>query len=139
MTLEDEVRSIVSDTADDGQRINALADEFRRGRDVRELLPLQASADTQVVWVATWIFSEIHEKLYDSEDIVARLHELTAHADRSVRFTAINAVYPFLRLADPATQALLARLRSDESDALRKRAEVIAAQLSARSAPTPSE
>jgi hypothetical protein len=36
------------------------------------------------------------------------------------------------------TQALLARLRSDESDALRERAEVIAAQLSARSEPTPS-
>jgi hypothetical protein len=30
--IEDEIREIVSDRADEGERLNALVDEFRRGR-----------------------------------------------------------------------------------------------------------
>jgi HEAT repeat protein len=128
--IEDEIREIVSDRADEGERLNALVDEFRRGRDVRELVPLLASEDAELVSITAWIFSELPEELYRAEDIVSRLRGLTAHVEPMVRFYALSAVYPFLNLTEPATQALLTKLVQDENDGVRMMAEAAVARLS---------
>jgi len=128
--MEDEILEIVSDSADEGERLNALVDEFRRGRDVEELVPLLASENAELVSIAAWIFSELPEELYSAKEIVSQLRRLTAHVEPMVRFHALSAVYPFLNLAEPATQALMTKLVEDENDGVRKIAEAAVARLS---------
>lgn len=130
--MEDEILELVRDIADEGERLNALVDEFRHGRDVRELVPLLVSNNAEVVSIAAWILSELPEKLYSGEEIVLRLRRLTEHAEPMVRFHALSAVFPFLDLADRATETLLARLVADENDGVRKIAEAAVARLSSR-------
>lgn len=125
----EEIIASVLDKTDNAERISAIADEFRRGRDTRELLPLLRSENAEVVYVATWILSEIAEKLYSSQDFISALHNLTAHADPHVRFQALSALYPFLDGGAPATHALLARLSKDENVGVRQSAEAATARL----------
>ena len=124
-----EIIDIINDKTDNGERINAIADEFRRGRDTRELLHLLRSENAEVVTLAAWILGELPEKLYSSQDFVSALHALTAHADAMVRFHAFGALYPFLDAGDPATRALLARLSQDENVGVRACAEAATARL----------
>lgn len=126
--LEEIIASML-DKTDNGERISAIADEFRSGRDTRELLPLLRSENAEVVYVATWILSEIPEKFYSSQDFVSALQDLTAHADAMVRWQAFGALYPFFDAGDPATRALLARLSQDENAGMRQRAEAATARL----------
>lgn len=128
--IEDEILNIVSDTEDGGERLNALVDEFRDGRDARELVPILGSENAELVSIAAWIFSELPKDLYGAEEIVSRLRGLTAHAEPLVRFHAFSALYPFLNLADPATRALLTKLVKDENEGVRKIAEAAVARLS---------
>jgi HEAT repeat protein len=130
--IEDEILEIMSDSADGRERLNGLANEFRHGRDVRELVPLLGSQDAELVSIAAWIFSELPEGLYSADEIVSRLRGLTAHVEPMVRFHALSAVYPFLNLAEPATQALLTKLTQDENDGVRRIAEAAVARLSSR-------
>ena len=134
--IADEILEILSDGADEGEGLNALVDDFRRHRDVRELIPLLASEDVELVSIVAWIFSELPEELYGAEEIVSRLRGLTAHIEPRVRFHAFGAVYPFLNPADPATQALLTKLVEDENDGVRKIAQAAVARLSS-SRPVP--
>ncbi len=126
--LEEIIASML-DKTDNGERISAIADEFRSGRDTRELLPLLRSENAEVVYVAAWILGELAEKLYSSQDFISALHDLTAHADAHVRSQAFGALYPFLDAGDPATRALLARLSQDENAGMRQRAAAATARL----------
>ena len=127
--MEDEITQIINDEVDEGERLNALVDEFRRGRDVGELLPLLRSENAEVVSIVAWILSELPEDLYDDEEFVSALRDITEHADAMVRFHALSAVFPFLRVRDAVTRTLLARLMEDENAGVRRIAEAAAARL----------
>ena len=127
--MEEEIIEIINDEADKGERLNLLVDEFRRGRDVSELLPLLRSENVEVVSIVAWIFSELPEELYSAEEFVSALRDLTEHADAMVRFHALSAAFPFLNAGDAATRTLLARLMEDENAGVRKIAEAAAARL----------
>ena len=127
--MEEEIIDIINDRLDEGQRLNALADEFRCGRDTRELLPLFLSENAEVVSIAAWICGELPVKRYKSAEFVSVLRDLTEHADASVRFHALGAVYPFLGAGDAATRTLLAKLLNDENAGVRMSAHAAAARL----------
>lgn len=116
--------------AEQGQELNRLADEFRRGRDVEELRPALKSTNSEVVSIAAWILSELPFELYDSVAIVACLQELTAHEDPAVRFHAFSAVFPSLRPGASASRELLEKLRHDPNEGVRLAAEAAESRLS---------
>jgi HEAT repeat protein len=115
--------------AEPGQGLNRLADEFRRGRNVEELMSALESTNSEVVSLASWILSELPFELYDSVAITSSLQRLTAHDDPAVRFHALSALYPSLRSGAPVTRELLERLRRDPNEGVRLAAEAAASRL----------
>lgn len=115
--------AIINDRADGGESLSSLVDEFRRGRDARELLPLLRSKNHQVVAVSAWILSELQDRLYRSEELVSTLWNLTEHEAAMVRFYALGASLPFFNFNDPAARTRLFRLTMDENDGVRMVAE----------------
>jgi hypothetical protein len=131
--IEREIRDITEDSADRAERLNQIADQFRRGRDINELVLLLDSRDAQLLSIGTWILGELHVKLYALPEIVSRLWMLVEHQDPAVRFNAFGALFPILNPQDFATQSLLTKLRSDPNEGVRKSAEAAATQLSLKS------
>jgi HEAT repeat protein len=125
-----EILEIVRDAADDGTRLNEIADQFRSGRDLNEILTLLNSDDPACVSVGAWILGELRFELYDSDEYISRLVELTEHKDPSVRFHALGALFPALERGDATTRTLLKKLCSDENEGVRRSAEAAAARLS---------
>ena len=128
--IEREIRDIVEDAADDGARLNEIADQFRRGRDVNELVALLDSGDAELVSIGAWILGELRFELYDIAPIMSRLWNLIDHEDPAVRFGALGALYPALDWQDVGTRALLRRLRNDANEGVRMRAEAATTRLS---------
>lgn len=127
--IVDEIVRILEDCEDDGTALNALADQFRVGRDVRELLDLLSSQNDRIVSIGAWLFSELHFDSYRDEVFLNELFLLTEHKDPSVRFNALGAVYPALDPGNEDTVALLDRLRSDENEGVRRKAVAAARTL----------
>ncbi len=127
--MEEEITEIINDETDEGERLNFLVDEFRRGRDVCELLPLLRSENAEVVEIVAWILSELPEELYGAEEFVSALRDLTEHAEATVRFHALTAIFPFLKGGDAITRTLLAKLMEDQNSGVRKVARAAAARL----------
>jgi hypothetical protein len=130
MMIEEEILAIVHDPTDNGERVNEIADEFRGGRDLNEVMILLNSSDPELVSIGAWILGELHSELYSSQDFVHRLTELTDHEDPLVRFHALGALFPFLDREDPTTATLLNKLRGDRNEGVRRSAEAAAARLS---------
>jgi hypothetical protein len=128
--IEEELLEIVRDAADNGTRLNEITDQFRRGRDVNELLILLHSDNPEFVSIGAWILHELPFPLYNSEKYISRLTDLTAHEDPSVRFHALGALFPALDREDAATGMLLKKLCSDDNEGVRRSAEAAAARLS---------
>jgi HEAT repeat protein len=129
--LEQEIRDIAPSAPDAGKRLNEIADQFRRGRDANDLVSLLDSDEPELVSIAAWILGELHPERYEDAQIISRLWALVDHQDSAVRFEALGAIFPFLRGQDAATQALLATLRSDPNEGVRRSAEAAAARLTA--------
>lgn len=127
--IETDILEILGDATDGGERLNEIADEFRSGRDVDELLVLLDSDNSELVSTGAWILGELSFELYDSDRFLSRLRELLDHQDPAVRFHALSAVFPALNGQDAATQALLSKLRSDPNKGVRMCAEAAAARL----------
>ena len=127
--IDREIRDIVEDAADSGERLNEIADQFRRGRDVNDLVVLLDSGDSELVSIGAWIVGELHFELYDVAEIMARLWKLVDHEDPAVRFHVLGALYPSLNWQDAATQSLLKKLRNDPNEGVRMRAEATTARL----------
>jgi len=130
MMIEQEILGVVHDPADNGDRLNEIADEFRRGRNLNEVMILLNSSDPELVAIGAWILGELHFELYSSHDYIRRLTDLTDHEDPSVRFHALGALFPSLAREDPATRTLLDKLRGDGNEGVRRSAEAAAARLS---------
>jgi len=123
--IEHEIIEIIGDRADTGERLSGLVDQFRRGRDVAELLPLLNSRDSELISIGAWILGELPFELYDLEDLVSRLRELTDHEDPAVRFHALGALFPALDRQDLATKALLSKMCNDPNEGVRRSAEAV--------------
>ncbi|HEY5755656.1 MAG TPA: HEAT repeat domain-containing protein [Steroidobacter sp.] len=127
--IETDILAIFADAIDGGKRLNEIADEFRSGRDVNELLVLLDSDNFELVSAGAWILGELSFDLYNSDRFLSRLRALLDHQDPAVRFRALSAVFPALNGQDAATLALLSKLRSDPNEGVRMSAEAAAARL----------
>jgi hypothetical protein len=128
--IESEIRDIVGDTVSIGERLNGMVDQFRRGRDVSHLIVLLDSSHADLVSTGAWILSELHFELYNYDNVILRLRKLLDHADASVRFHALGALFPALNPQEADTQALLQTLRNDPNEGVRRSAEAATARLS---------
>jgi hypothetical protein len=127
--IEREILEIITDPNDDGQRLNDIADEFRLGRDVGDIILLLDSDNAELVSIGAWFLKEIPLDLYWSEPFLSRLHRLTTHADPAVRFDAFGALFPTLNAEEPTTLALVRKLLRDPNKGVRMSAESGAARL----------
>ena len=112
-----------------GDKLNELADQFRRGREISELTVLLGSESADVVSMAAWVLGELRLEIYDNPPTLTKLRELTAHDDATVRFHALGALFPALRAEDSSTQRLIDRLMADSNEGVRGSAEAAALTL----------
>src|SRR5687767_11714584 len=94
--IEREILKVLGDKVGSGERLNEIADQFRRGRDVAQLIELLDSSHADLVSIGAWILGELHFELYNSDTYVLRLRKLVDHSDPSVRFHAFGALFPAL-------------------------------------------
>lgn len=128
--IESEILEVVKNASPEG--LEELVDEFRRGRDLSDLIALLDSSETEPVSIGAWILGELQLKHYSSDSVVVRLQRLLDHQDPAVRFHALGALFPTLNPNDPATQTLLQKMRTDANEGVRKAAEAAAARCSAQ-------
>ncbi|MCB9870638.1 MAG: HEAT repeat domain-containing protein [Planctomycetes bacterium] len=129
--MERELRQILG-AADDGKGLNSIVDQFRRGRDAKDVVPALDSSDSDLVSVGAWILGELPVELYDSHELVSRLRKLIDHDDPAVRFHAFGALFPVLDWKHESTRELLLRLQRDSNEGVRRSAEAAIAQLTSR-------
>jgi HEAT repeats len=128
--IENEILEILEAPAEiGGERLNRLADQFRSGRDVNQLMALLDSSDARLVSIGAWILGEVSFDRYNSVSFIPRLRELLDHEDPAVRFRALGAIYPALSRHSDDTQALLKKMRNDPNQGVRGIAEAAATRL----------
>lgn len=103
----------------DPERLALLADEFRGGRDIGDLLALLDSDNEEIVGIGVWIAGEVKIDPTDALLLIPRLHQLVNHEEPSIRFHAIGALFPFLDIENPATKEMLVRLSDDPNEGVR--------------------
>lgn len=129
-TLDDNFRDAwAHGEHDQADELNLLADDFRKGRDPSELLYLLQSCDSELVQIGAWIASEIPFDRYNTPAFISKLKELSGHEKPLVRFYALGALFPSFDKADPASLDLICRLRRDDDEGVRIRAEATARSL----------
>ena len=121
--IEKEVAEILQNPDPSGRRLNNLVDEFRRGRDVCELLDLLDSDNDENISIGTWILAEIHHELYRNKKIMGRLLKLSRHQNAQVRFNTFSALYPTLSLHHDECRKFLECMLRDPNCVIRSRAE----------------
>ena len=129
MVIEQVVLEIIRDAQDPGERLNRFVDQFRCGRDVHDLLALLDSTDAELVSIGAWILGELRLELYNSNPFISRLRGLIDHQAPAVRFHAFGALYPALNWQDDSARRLLAKLRNDPNEGVRRSAEAAAARV----------
>ncbi len=129
IVIEQEVREIVHEAEASGERLNSIADQFRGGRNVLEILTLLESIDAELVSIGAWILGELPLTLYNSDPFISRLRGLVDHESAAVRFHAFGALFPALNWQDDAARRLLAKLRNDPNEGVRRSAEAAAARV----------
>lgn len=124
--IEREILDVIGDSEDEGNRINQIADEFRRGRDPEELIDLLDSDNEELVAAGVWILEEIPPSIYNSTHFMDRLKSLMKHESAMVRFYAIGALFPAV---DASSKKLLAELQNDSNEGVRKKARAAMGRL----------
>jgi len=127
--IKTEIRGIIEDSADNGERLNELVDQFRLGRDVTDLLSLLNSENPELVAIGAWILGELPLELYDSELVLSPLRKLTEHIDPAVRFQSLGALFPSLDREQSTTRDLLRKMCDDPNIGVRESARAAAARL----------
>lgn len=127
--IEQEVLDIVRNVNDRGELLNGIADQFRSGRDLHDVLALLDSSDGELVSIGAWILGELRVDLYDRSPFVSRLKELIAHQLPAVRFHAFGAPFPVLDWRDESARHLLATLVNDPNEGVRRSAEAAATRM----------
>lgn len=122
MDVADVIRTLVeSDERSVGKYVNKVADEFRRGADLRDLLPLITHSDARFVSVGAWIASEVVVGTRGRE-IFEELTDLLLHKDPVVRFEAIKSVSQLVQPDDQIAIGSLIRLSIDDDAGVRRQA-----------------
>jgi hypothetical protein len=101
----EEIRNLLRDPSDDGERLNEIVDEFRRGRNPEEILDLLDCQDGNLISIGAWILGELPLKIYIGVPFILRLEHLTSHEDPIVRFNSLGALYPALDGASARTKS----------------------------------
>jgi len=127
--IEAEILDAIGDDNGDGSRLNAIADQFRNGREISEILRLLDSNNAELVSIGAWLLGELPFDFYASDEFVSRVRKLVEHPDSSVRFHALGALFPALDAQDDATRVLLCKLRHDPNEGVRMAAEATATRL----------
>jgi HEAT repeat protein len=112
-----------------GDHLNEILDEFREGRNPREILALLDAEHSEVVSIGAWMLGELSFAAYASDEFVSRLRHLLDHSNAGVRFHALSAIFPALDGSDEETRKLLERLCKDANDGVRVTAQAAAARL----------
>jgi HEAT repeat protein len=133
VVIEQEILEMVRDARTSGKRLNRLADQFRSGRDVQEVLVLLESTDAELVSIGAWILGELPIDLYNTEAFISRLRHLLEHQAPDVRFHAFAALFPALNWRDDVARRLLTKLLNDPNEGVRRSAEAVATCLPANS------
>ncbi|OZG70206.1 hypothetical protein BTA51_27460 [Hahella sp. CCB-MM4] len=128
--IDIEILKIIETEDDIGDRLNEMVDRIRRGLDVYQLLPLLDSDNPNLVSITAWILSELPFELYNTADFISRLYDLTSHEAPTVRFNALNALFPALDIGDENTQSMLKKLSLDPNKGVRKCAQAAIEKLS---------
>lgn len=127
--IEQEILVIVANEADDGEQLNELANQFRRGRATNDLTPGLDSQNPDVVAITAWILGELPFELYADSVLLTRLRMLVRHPDALVRFNSFGALFPALDSNDSWTQVLVQELEEDPNPGVRRRAAAAAERL----------
>jgi HEAT repeat protein len=122
--IEREVLGLAEATR--GDQLNRIADQVREGRDVGEIFALLDSPNAELVSVGAWILGELGLNRYNSAPFISRLHKLVEHPEPAVRFHAFGALFPALNWDDVAARHLLAKLRRDPNEGVRRSADAAA-------------
>lgn len=121
--IEGEVLEIINDPNDEGRGLNLLADQFRKGRPIRDLLKLLKSENQELVGIGAWIVGEIQINEEEVQLLAPSLQELLKHEVSSIRFQAFNALYPTLEANDDSTRLLIERMCQDVNEGVRTAAK----------------
>lgn len=127
--IEAEILEIIADPGDTGERLNEIANQFRRGRSIADVMALLDSSNADVVATGAWLLGEIAFDLYNSAPILSQLRNLLNHENADVRFHAFGALYPSLSWQDPTTRILVERLKNDPNEGVRRSAEAAFARM----------
>jgi len=117
------IESEVLDIIKGKRRLGLLADEFRGGRDIRDLMVLLSSDNDQIVEIGAWIAGEIKIDPANAQPLITRLRQLVSHENPSIRSQAIGALFPFHDWTDPATKETLVKLSRDPNKGVRLTAQ----------------
>lgn len=122
MNADEFVRRLLeSDEDDSGKLVNKMANRYRRGARLDELLPLLTHIDSRFVSVAAWIVGEVADESRGRE-IFPQLSRLLEHDDPAVRFEALTSVTQLVRPDEhPVVISILQRL-ADENAGVRRHA-----------------
>lgn len=127
--LEQEILEVVRGSGDKGDRLNEIADQFRGGRNVKDIVDLLDSTHPELASIGAWILGELPIELYSCDLLVSRLQNLIGHEDPTVRFHAFGALFPILGPEHASTRDLVEKLRNDPNEGVRRIAEAAAARL----------
>lgn len=114
---------VISRSDDDGASdfVNRLADSYRDGGDLRDLIPLLESADSRLAWVGAWIVSEVASSVRGRE-VFEHLSKLLTHSDPSVRFAVIAGITFLVQSNESHVTKQLFLLAADENAGVRRHA-----------------
>jgi len=127
--IETELLTIINGTRDRPGELNSLVDQFRNGRDVKDLLSLLQSENNELVRIGAWITAELSFDRYNNPVFIDRLRQLTNHEIPAIRFHALNALFPSLDSSQQETHDLVARLRNDTNKGVRSIADAASTSL----------
>jgi hypothetical protein len=111
-----------------------LMDEFRKGRDVRDMLCLLHSKNEQVLWWTLYVVTEVIFDRVSAAAILPRLQELSKGADPKMREWALNALLSTLADfgGDASMMAILNRMAEDSDTEVKESANATIARMKAR-------
>lgn len=104
-----------------GRAINTIADEFRRGGDLRQLRPFLTHPDANVAAAGAWIVAEVADASRGRE-VLGELRSLAAHPDPGVRFEAISSLPWLVRPGEIDITRLILRALDDDNAGVRRHA-----------------
>ena len=110
-----------SDQDSVGKIVNQVADAYRRGANLRDLIPLLEHSDPRIVSVAAWIASEVIDGIRGHE-LLDAIVPLLHHPDPTIRFGVIENIALLVRPDQDSIIQSLFMLAADPNPGVRQQA-----------------